>query len=155
MDASDIAVKNDSHNDTHEDTRKGDERYRRVELITGTTRRLRRSDEERARIVAESFEPGANISAVARRHGVNGGLLHYWRKCAKEQAGEMTSPQAPLFVPVAIAKASDAAGGETAPGSVSRGQMIEIETAGARVHVPEGVDAKTLSVVLAALRRAS
>jgi hypothetical protein len=33
--------------------------------------------------------------------------------------------------------------------------MIEIETAGARVRVPEGVDAKTLSVVLAALRRTS
>src|SRR5271163_975436 len=69
-DGSDIAVKNDSHNDTHQDThqdsRKGDDRYRRVELITGTTRRLRRSDEERARILAESFEPGANISAVAR-----------------------------------------------------------------------------------------
>ena len=33
--------------------------------------------------------------------------------------------------------------------------MIEIEMAGARVHVPEGVDARTLSVVLAALRRTS
>ena len=155
MDASDIAVKNDSHNDTHQDSRKGDERYRRVELITGTTRHLRRSDEERAQILAESFEPGANISAVARRHGVNGGLLHYWRKRAKARAGEMTSPQAPLFIPVAIAKASEAAGGETAPGSVSCGRMIEIETSGARVRVPEGVDARTLSVVLAALRRTS
>ena len=67
MVASDTAVKNDSHNDTHQDSRKGDDRYRRVELITGTTRRLRRSDEERARILAESFEPGANISVVARR----------------------------------------------------------------------------------------
>ena len=75
-----------AHNDTHHDSRNGDERYRRVELITGTTRQLRRSDEERARILAESFEPGANIAAVARRHGVNGGLLHYWRKRAKAQA---------------------------------------------------------------------
>jgi hypothetical protein len=33
--------------------------------------------------------------------------------------------------------------------------MIEIETAGALIRVPEGVDAKTLLVVLAALRRAS
>ena len=29
-------MKNDSHNDTHQESRKGDERYRRVELITGT-----------------------------------------------------------------------------------------------------------------------
>jgi len=62
--------------------------------------------------------------------------------------------------PVTMAKASEtaieeAAIGKTAPGSVSRGLMIEIETAGALIRVPEGVDAKTLSVVLAALRRAS
>jgi len=72
----------------------------------------------------------------------------------------MTATQAPLFVPVSMADPSDAALGEAAvgeavSGSVSRGRMIEIETSGARVHVPEGVDAKTLSIVLAALRRAS
>ncbi len=153
-------MKNDNHSDTHHTSRNGDDRYRRVELITGTARHLRRSDEERARILAESFEPGANIAAVARRHGVAGGLLHYWRKRAKTQALEMTTAEAPLFIPVAMADASEiaidaAAVGKTAPGSVSHGRRIEIETAGARVHVPEGVDAKTLSVVLAALRRTS
>ncbi len=153
--ASDIAVKNDSHNDTHHDSRKGDDRYRRVELITGTPRQMRRSDEERARILAESFEPGANIAAVARRNGVNGGLLHYWRRRARAQALEAAAPQAPLFVPVAIAKTNEMGGSEGAPESGLPRRMIEIETAGARVHVPEGVDAKTLSVVLAALRRAS
>ena len=64
----------------------------------------------------------------------------------------MTATQAPLFILVAIAKGSDGAVGEIAPGSGSCARMIEIETAGARVRVPEGVDAKTLSVVLAALR---
>ena len=63
--------------------------------------------------------------------------------------------QAPLFIPAAVAEASDTAVGETAGESASPRPMIEIETAGARVRVPEGVDAKTLSVVLAALRRAS
>jgi transposase len=152
FDASDIAVNNDSHNDAHNDGRKGDERYRRVEVITGTTRHLRRSEEERARILAESFEPGANVAAVARRHGLNGGLLHYWRKRAKERNGEAAAPP---FTPVRIAEASAAAMRGSAPGSASRGRMIEIETAGVRVHVPEGVDAETLSIVLAALRRAS
>ena len=69
-----VTVNNDNHNDTHQDNRKDNESYRRIELITGTTRRRRWSDDERARILAESFEPGANISAVARRHGVHGGL---------------------------------------------------------------------------------
>ena len=154
-------MKNDSHNDAHNDGRNGDGRYRRMELITGTTRHLRRSDEERAQILAESFEPGANIAAVARRNGVNAGLLHYWRKRAKAQAQETSAPEPPLFIPVAIAKANEptiegAAAAVTATtGSVSRRPAIEIETAGARVHVPDGVDAKTLSVVLAALRRTS
>ena len=39
--------------------------------ILGPQRTNRRwAAQEKARITAESFEPGANISAVARRHGV-------------------------------------------------------------------------------------
>ena len=116
MNASEIAVDNDSHSDTHRDSRTGDDhRYRRVELITGTTRHLRRTDEERARILAESFERGANIAAVARRNGVNGGLLHYWRRRARAQSLEAAATQAPLFVPVAIAKTNEMGGDDGAP----------------------------------------
>ena len=79
-------MNNDTHNDSHQDTHKDRGDYRRIELITGEARRRRWSAEERAGILAESFEPGANVSAVARRHGVNGGLLHYWRKQAKTQS---------------------------------------------------------------------
>src|SRR6266446_1938959 len=49
--------------------------YRRIELITGERRRRRWTAEEKARIVAESFEEGANISEAARRNGVARGLL--------------------------------------------------------------------------------
>jgi transposase len=48
------------------DARQEDGAYRRVELITGRRRRRRWTAEEKARIVAESFEEGANISEVAR-----------------------------------------------------------------------------------------
>jgi transposase len=154
MDASGVAVKNDSPNDTHQDNRNDNEGYRRIELITGTTRRRRWSDDERARILAESFEPGANVSAVARRHGVNGGLLHAWRKKAKTRVDEAAQANAPLFIPVAIAKAGGDAKGETPRLLSPLGRMIEIETRGALVRVPGGVDPETLAVVLAALRRA-
>ncbi len=155
MDASGVAVNNDNPNDTHQDNRNDNGSYRRIELITGTTRRRRWSDAERARILAESFEPGANISAVARRHGVHGGLLHTWRKQAKTRADEAAKADAPQFIPVAIGKASSHAVGETAPLPLSPpGRMIEIETRGALVRVPTGVDPETLVVVLAALRRA-
>lgn len=153
-------MKNDSHNDTQHDFRAGDERSSRVGLITRVRRQARRNDEERARILAESFEPGANIAAVARRHGIRRGLLHAWRQRAKAEAAGSATPQAPLFIPVTVADAPNAVHGkprmgEASPGSLAAGRMIEIETAGSRVHVPEGVDAKTLSIVLAALRRAS
>jgi transposase len=46
----------------------------------GKVRRCRRSEEERRRIVAESFEPGASVSVVARRHDVNTNLLFTWRR---------------------------------------------------------------------------
>ena len=154
MDASGVAVKNDSPNDTHQDNRNDNGSYRRIEMITGTARRRRWSDDERARILAESFEPGANISAVARRHGVHGGLLHSWRKKAKTRADEAAQADAPLFIPVAIAKASGDTVGETPRPLSPRGRMIEIETRGALVRVPVGVDPETLAVVLAALRRA-
>jgi transposase len=54
--------------------------YRRIEVITGQRRRRHWTAEEKARIVAESFEEGANISEVARRHGVVRGLLTVWRR---------------------------------------------------------------------------
>jgi transposase len=146
-------VNKDSHNDSHQDTHKAHGDYRRIELITGEARRRRWSADERAGILAESFEPGANVSAVARRHGVNGGLLHYWRKQAKMRRLEAEATDAPLFVPVSVAKTTGAAGLETSPRSLSPDRMIEIETRGAVVRVPAGVDSETLSIVLASLRR--
>ena len=49
--------------------------YQRVEVITGLRRRRDWSDAEKARILAESADPGVNISEVARRNGVSRGLL--------------------------------------------------------------------------------
>ena len=54
--------------------------YRRIEVITGQRRRRQWTAEEKARVVPESFEEGANISEVARRHGVVRGLLTVWRR---------------------------------------------------------------------------
>ena len=91
-----------SHGDQHsaQDDRAGAERYRRVEIITGTERRRRWLAEDKARITAESFAPGVNVSAVARRHGVSIGLLHYWRRQARD-SGRLEELQ---FVPISVAE---------------------------------------------------
>ena len=144
---------NDSHHDTHQDSHDRNGGYRRIELISGTPRRRRWSDDERARILSESFEPGANVSAVARRNGVSCGLLHNWRKQARAMAGETVSVDLPTFVPVSVAGATGSREVEV-PRAQTAG-VIEIEMAGALVRVPAAVDPRTLKIVLAALRRAS
>ena len=56
---------------------------RRIELITGSERRRRWSDEDKARIVVESLVPGANVSEVARRNGLSPQQLFAWRREAR------------------------------------------------------------------------
>ncbi len=63
--------------------------YRRVEVITGDRRRRHWSDEEKARIVAESADPDANISEIARRNGVSRGLLTVWRRQARISSADI------------------------------------------------------------------
>ena len=54
----------------------------RVEVITSVQRRRRWSAAEKMRMVEESLEPGASVSLVARRHGVNPNQLFTWRRPA-------------------------------------------------------------------------
>ena len=75
------------------DARQEGRSYRRIELITGERQRRRWTADEKARIVAESFEEGADISEVARRNGVVRGLLTVWRHKFVAAAGV----QAPGF----------------------------------------------------------
>jgi transposase len=62
------------------DARQEGDSYRRIEVITGQSRRRRWTSEAKTRIVEESFKADANISGVARRHGVARGLLTAWRR---------------------------------------------------------------------------
>src|SRR6476661_9958095 len=100
---------------THEamlDTRQEGGSYRRIEVITGQRRRRQWTAEEKARIVAESFEEGANISEVARRHGVVRGLLTVWR----QKCSVAVDARASGFVPIRIGTESPSA---TADGGFS------------------------------------
>jgi transposase len=46
------------------------EPVRRLEVFTGSGRRRAWTAEQKARIVAETYESGETVSAVARRHGL-------------------------------------------------------------------------------------
>jgi transposase len=142
----DNAGLNAMHQDRHEA-----DAYRRIEVIAGTVRRRRWTDEEKAAIVAESTRPGVNVAEVARRFGVNRGLLQTWRRTA---IGE-----APVFVPLRVAGMAAAADnnkdGANTPGGVAmeadaspRPGTLEIESGGVRARFSGPVDATTLRLVI-------
>lgn len=107
--------------------------------ILALQKRNRRWDpREKARITAESFEPGAKISAMARHHGVSPGLLHYWRRTVRDRAA-----MEPIsFVPPEVDDGMQAPEGS-----------LEIEFEGAHVMVRGTVDAGVLKIVCEALRQ--
>lgn len=152
---------------------------RRIELITGMTRRRDWPDGEKTRILLESAEPGANISEVARRNGLSPQQLFGWRREARalladaapiETAPARTSAQsqkgktkvrgalAPAatqhFAPVVLV-APGAAPPASPPASDRTRSVIEIVIGDALVRVVGKVDRSTLVEVLAALRRLS
>ena len=142
----------------HQHRHEGGE-YRRIELITGIARRRRWTAEEKAALVAESLEPGINVSALARRRGVARGLLQTWRRAAMREAADGGG----MFVPLRIEDAASPADcGPTTADARSPAPpvspatttgLIEIEQGELRVRVSGAVDTAALRVVLAHLGR--
>jgi transposase len=126
----------------------GGDTLRRIEVITGTGRRRRWDAGTKARIVAESFEPGCAVSEVARRHDISPGLLFLWRRqspAAAMKADSLVRGQ-PAFVPMVVA--SDE---QTAP-SGNAASVIEVEMGDVRIRIRGPVDGSVLREVFAAAR---
>ena len=157
----------DAHQDSHQERHQGGG-YRRIELITGEARRRPWTAEEKAGILAESFQPGAKVADVARRHGMNRSLLWNWRHQARKRGigGEQT------FVPIRVVDGTTATppcaavnqppddGCAPVPAMADgKARVItgtfEIEMGGARVRVSGVVDAAALQQVLSHLGRKS
>src|SRR3954451_14164840 len=85
--------------------------FRRLEVVTGVGRRRRWSDEDKARIVAESLDPATTSSAVARRYGLHASQLLVWRQQLQPSASSAAAVGGPAFVPV-LAMADDPAPAE-------------------------------------------
>ena len=142
--------------------RHGRARDQHLELVTGSKRRRARSPREKAAIVAETFAPGANVPGIARRHGLNRGLLFRWRRQGRRAhpgpVAEATSEgeRGLVFVPVEIEGPVGWPAGPTvsdapSPPPLMTAPMIEIVTGAMTVRVPIGVDAATLATVMATL----
>ena len=131
----------------------------RVEIFQGRARR-RWSDEDKRRLVDETWAPGATVHGVARRHGLNTSQLFTWRKRFRAEVGRpMAPPAVPGFAAVALAPgptalpipADDATRLPAAPTSPG---LIEIELpGGGRVRISGAPDPATVTAALRALVR--
>jgi transposase len=117
----------------------------RLEVIE-TGRRRRWSEDEKLRIVAESYAGPRRVASTARRHGLSRSLLTTWRRAWR--AGLLGGDVAPEFSPVIVAPDPAPILPAVAPTS---GRM-EIELGdGRRIVVAADVDGAALARVLAAL----
>src|SRR5260221_9262275 len=82
-------------------------------------RRLWSADDKR-RIVAETFAPGASVSIVARRHDLNANMLFTWRRQMGAVAA-LPAGDAVTFVPAAIT--ADPVAAVSPASSVATGRM--------------------------------
>ena len=115
--------------------------FRRIEVLTGVSRRRRWSAAEKAAIVAESLAPGAVASTVALRHGLHRNQLYMWRR--ELRSGALGNAGAPGldFVPVVAER-----------GAASGAGAIEIEIGGAVLHADVGVDLAFLGKIIRLLK---
>ena len=127
--------------------------FRRVEILTGPGRRRRWSTEEKARIVAETLEPGARVADVARRWQLCPQQVFGWRREARHDGSvacaRPASPAKVDFVPI-IAEAPPPELPSRAAAAVA--PVIEVKLAGAVVRVSGIDDDAQLTAVLRAVR---
>jgi len=125
-------------------------------------KRQRRSIAEKRRIVELAMEPGASIARVAREHGVNANMVHYWRKLYRQgRLGENKTNSVHLL-PVSVSESAETVAVEPVTNLVSppaalmpstSSGSIYIEFPKIHLRVESGADAALLRVVLESLHR--
>ena len=132
------------HQNEHRMEVRGSKGVSRIEVLDGPTGRRRWPDDLKARIVAESFQPGARVCDVAAKYGLIARHLSGWRGQARK--GELVVPvaTAPTFVPLVIEPLADA--------SADTG-VIRVEICGAVLHVSPDCSPERVAALAAVLRK--
>jgi transposase len=113
---------------------------RRIEVFTGAGRRRAWTLEEKAAIVAESFDPNTSVSQVARNHGLTPTQLFTWRREARRGSAVI---EGPAFVPAMVERSNE---NPTRP-------VIELDIGGDSVWVWRDADADLVTAVICALKK--
>ena len=125
-----------------------------VEAGAHTRKRLRRTPDEKRRIVEATFVPGASIARVAREHGVNANQVFQWRYEYRKGALGVGQPGHTKLVPVTVTgEPNSVTLPAIAPVTAPSGS-IHIELPGrAVISVEAGVDPELVRTVLGSLLR--
>jgi transposase len=124
-------------------------------------KRQRRSIAEKRRIVELAMQPGASIARVAREHGVNSNMVHYWRNLYRQgRLGEKPIDGIGLL-PVSVKESPANAVVDSVTKLSSTPELrpasgpgnIYIEFPKIHLRVESGADAALLRVVLETLQR--
>ena len=122
----------------------------RIEVLDGPTGRRRWPDDVKARIVAESLLPGARVCEVAQKYGLIARHLSQWRGLARQGKLILSEDSTSAFVPLIVEP-------EARPEPATRPAdtaVIEIEIAGAVLHVASDCSPDRAAALAAALKRA-
>ncbi len=120
----------------------------KVEVLAVRCGRRRWPDEVKARIVAETLEPGATVRSVARRYDVHSNQLTGWRRLARD--GRLVLPAvetAVEFAPLVV--------GEESSVSVPGGERVEVVLDRVTVRLDAAVPAGRLAEIVSALNASS
>ncbi|HXZ16328.1 MAG TPA: transposase [Roseiarcus sp.] len=136
------------------------EPVRRLEVFTGCGRRRGWTPAQKAEILAESYESGEKVSAVARRHGLTPQQLFGWRREAQRRARRRAANEegavcGAAFAPVVLEEALGRLEAPVAPNEGGGSSTIEIVIGAATVRVAPGIDAATLTTVLRVVKAAT
>ena len=132
----------------------------RLEVFTGSGRRRTWTPAQKAEILAESYEGGEKVSAVARRHGLTPQQLFGWRREAQRRARrraaiDEAAARGQAFAPVVVEEVLRRLETPIGPDSVGGIAAIEIVIGAATVRVVPGIDAATLATVLRVVKAAT
>ena len=110
--------------------------------------RRRWPDEVKARIVAETLEPGATVRAVARRYDVHSNQLTSWRRLARD--GRLVLPAADHveFAPLVVRAEGRGA-------AEAGGARVEVVLDRVTVRLDAAVPAVRLAEIVSALNASS